>query len=297
MKLLSWALLLVITWNASSYRILGQLPAHRGLDMHHKHLLEPTKHYSSRDRSQSYLQLEKAGASEKEQSHRISIIVHRHCVSTLFALAFTCMAFTSPTYAAESSITLTDSSSSSSSTNTDTVSTYDKDLVEEMNSMRFKPSKLPSASERQRRSASSIALKNIDAALRKAERVEKDIQSAVLSEKKSTSTDESLLSPEERKTRYIDLCRKKMLVLKAYLDEAEKNVFSRNYDNLQYYLATFADQENTFVVLINGLFPNNDALDKSARKALSFEAQSLFIALEDLRKAARIEDFPLAEKR
>ena len=65
----------------------------------------------------------------------------------------------------------------------------------------------------------------------------------------------------------------------------------------RYYLATFADQENTFVTLINGLFPNDDALDKSARKAMMFEAQSLFIALEDLRKAARIEDTALAEQR
>ena len=67
--------------------------------------------------------------------------------------------------------------------------------------------------------------------------------------------------------------------------------------HIRYYLATFANQENTFVTLINGLFPNDDALDKSARKAMMFEAQSLFIALEDLRKAARIEDTALAEQR
>ena len=49
------------------------------------------------------------------------------------------------------------------------------------------------------------------------------------------------------------------------------------------YIYTFADQETSFAKLIDNLFPNNDPLDKAAREALSFEAQSVFLALDDLR--------------
>jgi hypothetical protein len=42
----------------------------------------------------------------------------------------------------------------------------------------------------------------------------------------------------------------RVLTLKAYLDEAERDLFSKNWENLQIYLYTFAEQENSFVTLI-----------------------------------------------
>ena len=86
----------------------------------------------------------------------------------------------------------------------------------------------------------------------------------------------------------LDNARERVMTLKAYLDEAERDLFAKNWDNLQVYLYTFADQEDAFAALIEGLFPNNDPLDKSAREAMAFEAQSMFLALDDLRDAARI---------
>ncbi len=47
----------------------------------------------------------------------------------------------------------------------------------------------------------------------------------------------------------------KILTLKAYLDEAERDLFLKNWDNLQIYLYTFADQEDSFAYLIDNLFP------------------------------------------
>ena len=90
--------------------------------------------------------------------------------------------------------------------------------------------------------------------------------------------------------------REKVLTLKAYLDEAERDLFQKNWDNLQVYLYTFADQENAFANLIDGLFPSNDKLDRAAREALSFEAKSMFLALDDLREAAKLKQDVLAQK-
>jgi hypothetical protein len=85
----------------------------------------------------------------------------------------------------------------------------------------------------------------------------------------------------------LDNARERVLTLKAYLDEVERDLFSKNWDNLQVYLYTFADQEDAFAMLIEGLFPNDNPLDKSAREAMAFEAQSMFLSLDQLREAAR----------
>lgn len=90
--------------------------------------------------------------------------------------------------------------------------------------------------------------------------------------------------------------REKVLTLKAYLDEAERDLFQKNWDNLQVYLYTFADQENAFANLIDSLFPSNDKLDRAAREALSFEAKSMFLALDDLREAAKLKQDVFAQK-
>lgn len=89
--------------------------------------------------------------------------------------------------------------------------------------------------------------------------------------------------------------KERILTLKAYLDEIERDLFAKNWDNLQVYLYTFADQENAFVALIDGLFPSDDKLDQTAREALSFEARSMFIALDDLREAAKNKSNKLAQ--
>lgn len=78
--------------------------------------------------------------------------------------------------------------------------------------------------------------------------------------------------------------RERILTLKAYLDEIERDVFSMKWDKLQSYLYTFSEQENAFASLIDGLFPSDNDLDKVARIALSFEAKGIFVALEDLRE-------------
>ena len=100
--------------------------------------------------------------------------------------------------------------------------------------------------------------------------------------KKISSTGKS--SGEE----LVDNARERVLTLKAYLDEVERDLFSKNWDNLQVYLYTFADQEDAFALLIEQLFPNNNPLDKSAREAMAFEAQSMFLSLDQLREAARL---------
>lgn len=102
-----------------------------------------------------------------------------------------------------------------------------------------------------------------------------------------------LTSEQER---ILNNCRERVLTLKAYLDEAERDLFNRNWENLQVYLYTFADQEDAFVGLINGLFPNNDPLDSAARQALSYEAQSMFLNLDDLREAAKVGNIPKSTK-
>ena len=88
----------------------------------------------------------------------------------------------------------------------------------------------------------------------------------------------------------------RVLTLQAYLDEAERDLFSRQWENLQVYLYTFAEQESSFATLIEQLFPNNDDLDQSAREALSFEAKSMFLSLDELREAAKDRVFKSAQR-
>lgn len=83
--------------------------------------------------------------------------------------------------------------------------------------------------------------------------------------KTSSSLSTNRILPKE-----IDLAIEKVLTLQAYLDEAERDLFERNWDNLQVYLYTFAEQEDSFALLIDCLFPSNDELDTSTRQALSY---------------------------
>lgn len=86
-----------------------------------------------------------------------------------------------------------------------------------------------------------------------------------------------------------------VLTLKPYLDEAERDIQMKNWDNLQVYLFTFAEQEKSFSLLIDGLFPAEDDLDTAARTALSYQAQQTFILLDQLREYAKDRDFRRSE--
>lgn len=92
----------------------------------------------------------------------------------------------------------------------------------------------------------------------------------------------------------IDLAAEKVLTLKAYLDEAERDLFEKHWDNVKVYLFTFSEQEDSFAILIDNLFPNDDELDKTAREAMSFEAKSMYLAVDDLMDAAKDERFETA---
>mmetsp|Transcript_7091 Transcript_7091/g.9493 ORF Transcript_7091/g.9493 Transcript_7091/m.9493 type:complete len:335 (-) Transcript_7091:592-1596(-) len=75
--------------------------------------------------------------------------------------------------------------------------------------------------------------------------------------------------------------------LQPYLDEIERYIFAEQYKYLGGFLGVFAEQENAFVQLIDGLFPSDSPADESARSAMQYEAQRIFLALDDLRDAAR----------
>eukprot|EP00981_Chlorochromonas_danica_P001184 scaffold262_cov164-Ochromonas_danica.AAC.8 len=90
--------------------------------------------------------------------------------------------------------------------------------------------------------------------------------------------------------------QERVLTLQAYLDEAERELFSEKWPRLLPYLRTLADQEDAFVTLAEGLFPTADPLDGAAREAMTFEGQSFYLALDDLMAAAKEKDFPFAQK-
>eukprot|EP01041_Mallomonas_annulata_P003732 gene3732-7415_t len=94
----------------------------------------------------------------------------------------------------------------------------------------------------------------------------------------------------------IEGARDRVLTLKAYLDEIERDVFRKNWDRFQSYLYVFSEQEDAFALLIQGLFPSNDPLDEAARQALSFEAKGIFLALDDLREAGREQQIRPAQR-
>ena len=126
-------------------------------------------------------------------------------------------------------------------------------------------------------------------------RIKREPKNLMTSLKKSLTASRSNQPPQNMEKELAD-ARERVLTLKAYLDEVERDLFSKNWANLQVYIYTFADQETSFATLIDNLFPNNDQLDKAAREALSFEAQSIFLALDDLREAAKDAKFKTAQR-
>ena len=86
----------------------------------------------------------------------------------------------------------------------------------------------------------------------------------------------------------------RVISLKAYLDEAERYLRAKQWDKLLVYLNVFAEQENAFANLIDNQFPGDDALDKTARTEMTFEAQWMFLALDDLREASKDHQYKAA---
>lgn len=85
-------------------------------------------------------------------------------------------------------------------------------------------------------------------------------------------------------------------VLDAYLDEVERDIYQREWKYVPGFLQTFVQQEDAFIQLIEGLYPGNGVADKSSREALSYEAQNLFVELDNLREASKFQRPKAAEK-
>jgi hypothetical protein len=85
----------------------------------------------------------------------------------------------------------------------------------------------------------------------------------------------------------VELAKERVLTLKAYIDEAERELFRKDWDNLLIYLNIITEQDEEFALLIDSLFPSDDSLDASTREVMTYEAQSLYLALDDLKDAAK----------
>lgn len=81
--------------------------------------------------------------------------------------------------------------------------------------------------------------------------------------------------------------RERVLSLKPYLDEIERDVFRTNWFRIPSYLFVIGEQDDAFAALIDGLYPASDELDSAARDALIFEAKTIFLSLDELREAVR----------
>mmetsp|Transcript_21747 Transcript_21747/g.37389 ORF Transcript_21747/g.37389 Transcript_21747/m.37389 type:complete len:325 (-) Transcript_21747:849-1823(-) len=81
--------------------------------------------------------------------------------------------------------------------------------------------------------------------------------------------------------------KKRIQALQPYLDEIERYLFAEEYRYLGGFFGVFAEQEDALVALIDGLFPSASPADTSAREAMEYEARAMFLALEDLREAAK----------
>lgn len=85
----------------------------------------------------------------------------------------------------------------------------------------------------------------------------------------------------------LDESRERVLSIKPYLDEIERDVFRKNWFRIPNYLYVLGEQDDAFGALIDGLYPASDELDSSARSALIFEAKTMFLSLDELREAVR----------
>lgn len=93
----------------------------------------------------------------------------------------------------------------------------------------------------------------------------------------------------------IEFAKEKVLTIKAYIDEAERELFRKDWDNLFIYLNVITEQDEEFATLIDGLFPSQDPLDRITRESMAIEAQALYLALDELKEATKNKNFDLAQ--
>lgn len=94
----------------------------------------------------------------------------------------------------------------------------------------------------------------------------------------------------------LEVSREIVLTLKAYIDEAERDLFSQKWSSVCVYLDTISEQVDAFVDLIDNLFPSKEAIDIAACESMEFEAKSIFLAIDDLRDACVDKNAALAER-
>ena len=104
------------------------------------------------------------------------------------------------------------------------------------------------------------------------------------------------VSSAERKLKEIADTRKSKSKSKSKREINQGIELKPDYEGLAAYLYIFQEQEHSFAVLTEKLFPYEDALDSFAREELTFEAQTIFLALDDLKYAAKKEQFRPAQK-
>lgn len=114
-------------------------------------------------------------------------------------------------------------------------------------------------------------------------------------EDENDSTNKRISKPELNTN--LEISREIVLTLKAYLDEAERDLFSKRWDNVIVYLNTFSEQEDAFANIADNLYPSTvDPVEIAANDALQYEAKVMFSALEKLREAVRDRVVIVAEK-
>eukprot|EP00640_Fibrocapsa_japonica_P001440 CAMPEP_0113935056 /NCGR_PEP_ID=MMETSP1339-20121228/2274_1 /TAXON_ID=94617 /ORGANISM="Fibrocapsa japonica" /LENGTH=385 /DNA_ID=CAMNT_0000937069 /DNA_START=80 /DNA_END=1237 /DNA_ORIENTATION=- /assembly_acc=CAM_ASM_000762 len=81
----------------------------------------------------------------------------------------------------------------------------------------------------------------------------------------------------------------KIQALQPYVDEVENYIYEERWPLMGGFLGVFSEQEDQFVNLIDGLFPSNSPLDTISRESMQYEAQRMFLALDELREAAKLK--------
>lgn len=85
-------------------------------------------------------------------------------------------------------------------------------------------------------------------------------------------------------------------VLYAYMEEIERNIFARKWETVYEYTKVFARQESVFLSLIDNAFPSDEDFDREATAAITYEAQAIFLSLDELAEATAFRDAKKAEK-
>ena len=115
---------------------------------------------------------------------------------------------------------------------------------------------------------------------------------------KRESSREASRLPTERELWAAELDRDRAIikVLYAYLEEIERDIFARKWTTLLEYVNVFSRQEAAFVALIENAFPGPSDANKQTTALMRYEAQQMFLQLDDMAEAARFKEVKKAEK-